>query len=79
MIKTTINKVNLKDSKAVKTIQLAIKPDNIQANNKTVQSAIPKDFVYIPTIFPSEPSRFDEVYSYFPHWDMSSYKGDKLK
>lgn len=64
------------------TINKVVKPSVQVAkteNKATVQSAIPKDFVYIPTVFPSEPSRFDEVYSYFPHWDMTAYKGDKLK
>lgn len=78
MIKTTINKISLKDSKAIKLDSKAT--DQVaKTENKAVQSAIPKDFIYIPTVFPPEPSRFDEVYSYFPHWDMSSYKGDKLK
>jgi len=47
-----------------------------------IEKAVPRGFVYVPTVFAAdplpEPSRFDLVYSHFPHWDITSSKGDRL-
>ncbi len=67
------------------TMIVSAKDKNHKTTNHRVvkvEKAIPRGFVYVPTVFAADPlpelSRFDLVYSHFPHWDITASKGDRL-